>query len=101
MLARISLVPREIRNTLRELVHGNATLRCGGILPLGYDHDGDGHAAISVERLQAPRAVEILRAAGFEVAAIRQAWIPRTRHRRVRVPLRVAWARPPRLAPRA
>ncbi len=95
MLVRISLLPREPRRILRELVCGNVTLKNCGILPLGYEDDGRGHGAISVPRIQAVRAVGILRAAGFRVTAIRQAWIPRAR----RHPLRMASVRTPRTAP--
>ena len=66
MIVRIGLVLRNPGTLEGQILSGKEILRAGGIVPVGYDERPDGECSIRVEDRQLPRAMELLRAAGFE-----------------------------------
>ena len=66
MIVRIGLILRNPGTLEGEILTGKELLRAGGIVPVGYDEHPDGKGSIGVDDAQLPRAVELLRAAGFE-----------------------------------
>lgn len=66
MIVRIGLILRHPGLIEGEILSGKEVLRAGGIVPVGYDEHPDGQGSIRIDDSQLPRAVELLRAAGFE-----------------------------------
>lgn len=69
MIVRIGLILRHPGTLEGEILTGKEVLRAGGIVPVGYEEQPGGQGAIRVDDTQLPRAVELLRAAGFEFTA--------------------------------
>jgi hypothetical protein len=66
MIVRIGLVLRYPGTVEGEILTGKEVLCAGGIVPVGYDEQPGGRGSIGIDDSQLPRAVELLRAAGFE-----------------------------------